>query len=440
MTSESVVLWSAKELEVIPKGVSSPAKLIDCAVQLSLRDKNQIALGFQNGAFEMTMSYVWTKAMVAMKRDLAKVGMNFLGELLGKGEFDEDTNPTTSISDSEAIMLAQQLGVVTATEAMRLRHSHEQISHFLDTDGNDIDENESMDESEATAGLKACVKNILGKQKVEVSTQFAQFRSALEKRVFDANDTEIQNLKISPYFFRKITLGILLNLSRLTKGAQLENALANLNVILPIIWPSIRDAEKWQVGTAYSVAYSEGAQTASAGLKSALLKVKGFDYVPENIRSHTFVKAAERVIEAHEGMNNFYNEPAPVRELRALGSTIPIPAFPSCTGAILCVKMGNRYGVCDAAQNDATAILKSFTKERWEYYINECFPSDARLIDKLSYEKPRAKFVLLVSEFDLGKLTLEGRARKVIEAAASMSDSRLISAIDSMRKDFYGKL
>ena len=439
MADSSMVLWSPKEIEIIPKGISAPDDIVGYAVQLSKRDKNHIAKGFQNGAFEMTMSYVWTKAMVAMKRDLAKVGMSFLGELLGKGDFDDDTNPTTSISDTEAIMLSQQLGVVTATEAMRLRHAHEQISHFLDIDGNDIDDHESMDEAEAVAGLKACVKNILGKQKVEVSTQFADFRSALERKVFKADDSEVQNLKISPYFFRKITLGILLNLARLTKGAQLENALANLNVILPIIWTNIRDAEKWQVGTAYSVAYSDGAQTASAGLKSALLKVKGFDYVPENVRSHTFIKAAEKVLEAHEGLSNFYNEPAPVRELRALGSTIPIPAFPSCTAAILCVKLGNRYGICLAAQTDATAILKSFTSERWVYFLNECLPSDSRLIDKLSYEKPRSRFIALAKEFNLDKLALEGRPKRLIEAAIAGNEAKLIIAVENIRKEFYGK-
>jgi hypothetical protein len=439
MANDTLVLWGPKEIEIIPKGVSAAPDIVGYAVQLSNKDKSQITKGFETRSYEMAMSYVWTKSMVALKRDLAKVGMSFLGELLGKGDFDEDTNPTTAISHGEAIMLAQQLGVVSATEAMRLRQAHEQISHFLDIDGNDIDEKESMEEEEAIFGLKACVKNILGKQKTEVSTQFADFRSALERKVFSAGDSEIQNLTISPYFFRKITLGILLNLARQTKGAQLENALANLNVILPLVWPSIRDAEKFQVGTAYSVAYSDGAQTASAGLKSALLKVKGFDYVPENVRSHTFVKVAEKIIEAHEALNNFYNEPAPVRELKALGSTIPIPAFPSCASAVLCVKLGNSYGVSTAAQTDANAILKSFTKERWTHYLNECLPSDPRLLDKLLYEHQRARFMELAKDYNFGELVLEGRPMRLVEAAISKNISKFNSALELIRKDFYGK-
>lgn len=439
MATETLTLWSPKEIEIIPNGISAPSEIIEYAIQLSIRDKKQIRVGFESEAYEMTMNFVWTKAMVALKRDLAKVGMSFIGELLGKGDFDDDTNPTTAISDTEAVMIAQQLGVVTATESMRLRHSYEQISHFLDIDGNDIDENESMEKAEAIFGLKACVKNILGKQKVEVSTQFANFRSALEKKVFSADDSEVQNLAISPYFFRKITLGILLNLARQTKGAQLENALANLNVILPLVWSSIRDTEKFLVGTAYSIAYSDGAQTASAGLKSALLKVNGFDYVPETVRSRTFLKVAEKIIEAHEAINNFYNEPAPVRELKALGSTIPIPAFPSCASAILCVKIGNSYGISNAAQTDANSILASFTKERWTHYLNECLPTNARLLDKLIFENQRTRFMQIAQQYNLNELVLDGRPQRLIEAAAYGNSAKFSSALELIRKDFYGK-
>ena len=66
MADSSMVLWSPKEVEIIPKGISAPEDIVGYAVQLSQRDKTHVAKGFQNGAFEMTMSYVWTKAMVGL--------------------------------------------------------------------------------------------------------------------------------------------------------------------------------------------------------------------------------------------------------------------------------------------------------------------------------------------------------------------------------------
>ena len=37
---------------------------------------------------------------------------------------------------------------------------------------------------------------------------------------------------------------------------------------------------------------------------------------------------ANDILAAHEGMNNFYNEPKPVSILYNMGSVIPTPAFP----------------------------------------------------------------------------------------------------------------
>jgi len=83
-----------------------------------------------------------------------------------------------------------------------------------------------------------------------------------------------------------------MNAARKNVGATLEHTLANINVLVPAIWHNLRDSGRWQIGHCYAEAYSDGKTTVVGGLKSALLKVKGFDYVPENLRSDTFVKAA----------------------------------------------------------------------------------------------------------------------------------------------------
>ena len=144
--------------------------------------------------------------------------------------------------------------------------------------------------------------------------------------------------------------------------------MANANLIIPKIWPNLKHPEKWQFGRAYSELFTDGQTKASSGLKKVLLKVKGFDFVPEDLRSTSFIKVANELLVAHEGMNNFYNEPAVIRTLNNMGSVIPIPAFPICMTATLCVRMGNTYGVSNAAQGYATEVLKRTTYDRWMYF------------------------------------------------------------------------
>lgn len=84
--------------------------------------------------------------------------------------------------------------------------------------------------------------------------------------------------------------------------------------------------DKYPIGFAYAEVVNDGNEKVSSVLKSLLLKVKGFDYVPENLRSNTFINAAKNVISVHYSTNNFYNEPASIRNLASLGTIIPTPA------------------------------------------------------------------------------------------------------------------
>ncbi len=440
MATTSVQLWHGGDAVALPATAKDSTSIVNFAVQLNKREKQQIVRAFSDESYEMALSFVWQKTMGALKRELASVGLKFLGELLGKSELDEGGNPVTSISDEEAIMLAEELGVITGTEALRMRHANELLRHFIDGDSNDsADEEERMEESEAITTLKACVKNVLGKNRIEVATKFAEFRNALETTVFKEMDDEIQQLLISPYFFRKITITILLQSFRDKSTAKRENSLANLNVILNLLWATLREAERWLVGRAYATAHNDGEATVAAGIKRALMKVKGFDYVPENLRSNIFIRAAEKVVQAHEGIDNFYNEPAPLRELASLGTVIPTPAFGACAGAAMYCYLGNAHGYSYAAADIAADMFSKFSSDRWTYYLSECLPGDSRMLDKLIYERPRKRFADLVVSHGLDQLNVSGRAKKLVENAATKDARKIYTALEGLRADYYGK-
>src|SRR5262249_14791977 len=145
------------------------------------------------------------------------------------------------------------------------------------------------------------------------------------------------------------------------------------------LWPKLRDPERWQVGNTYGQVYAEGLQAQTAGLKQALLKVRGFDYVPENLRSQTFIKAAEAIIRAHDGMNNFYNEESPTLNLEKLGTVIPAPAVGPCITALLCVKLGNLFGASWSASPIAERLLRKQGADRWTYYLDNVLPGETRI-------------------------------------------------------------
>jgi hypothetical protein len=434
-----LVLWEPESGKLIPRSANTPAAVSDYAVQLSNRDKQQIVGAFESGHYEMAISYLWSKTSTALKKELSVVGVQLLGEMLGRTDVDENDDVEDIITTADAIRVAEELGVVSSTDAMRLRHTNELVAHFsnLETLECDIEE---IDEAEAMASLKACIKAVLGRPKVDVAKKFVEFREALEGESLRPEDPRVEMLQDSPYFFLKLTISVLMNAAKRSHGATLEHALANINLLVPLMWERIRDIEKWQIGKTYAEAYADGEKIVVSGLKSVLLKVRGFDFVPENLRSDTFIKAADQIMIAHEGNNNFYNEALPVKNLLKLGSTIPAPALPACMSALLCVALGNYYGTAWSATPDAYRLLDSLSTERWTYYLNRVLPGDIRILNKLLYEKPRSNWFSVSRKYEFQTLDIDSKDIGIlVKATIDQEDEKIEKIVQKLRRSYLGK-
>jgi hypothetical protein len=421
MNKHSIIPWTSSAGHVVPSSARTASEIAGRAVQLRKREVSQIVGAFNSRHYEMACTFIWSKASTALKRRLSSLGSEFIGEMLQRPDIIAGSDVLSTVTDSESITLAEDLGMVTSADAMRLRHAHETINHFANYDGDfdDGEENGSgINEEEAIGCLRVCVNSILGQPRLEVAQDFAEFRRQLEEQTFKSSDEKIIDLLNSPYFFLKTTLSVLLAMLRSGGGAQLEHAVRNTNLIVPLVWNKLKKPEKWQAGQTYAELYADGKKDALNGLKSALSKVSGFDYVPENLRSATFTRAAKEVLEAHQGMNNFYNEPTPMRALAALGTTIPSPAFPVCMTATLCVWLGNQYGHSWAAQDSAMKILKGLSQDRWTYYLDEVLPRDREILMKLIHLKPAERWTELLKKIEINITTLKDqKILRIIKAS-----------------------
>lgn len=437
--TNTIAVWKEPTGTVVPRSADNALAIASVASNLSTRDQKQIVTAFQSEAYEMMAGFVLNKALSQLKRALSSLGMAFVGEMLGRADINEDSVPTVSISDFEAITLARELGLINSTDATRLTQHLELLAHFDSLNIEDA-EVEEMTKEEALSFLRTCVNAVLGRQGNIAPAEFVAFRSQLESRTFKETDAEVVTLQVAPYFFKKTTLSILLAGIKTTAGAQFEHTLGNVVVLLPLLWKTLRDAEKWSIGQAYAESVNSALLPAVVALKKALTAVRGFDYVPESLRSQTFAAAASNVISVHTAMNNFYNEPAAISALSKLGTTIPWPAFPIAMSAILAVELGNAYGTSHAALPESSALLDRLTQNQWEYYLNECLPNDELILQKLAWhDRTRARWVNLVPKYQLSALTLKAKPVTRLIDASVKQDMPAISAAARQLMDAIGR-
>ena len=432
MATQQVALWKATSDVVVTDSVTDVAMIVSAAKQLRDRERTQIKANIVAGHYEVAASFIWHKTMALLKRQLATLGQGFIAELLQRPDIDEYADLSIAISDAEALGLAKDLGMITATQAMRLAHAQEVINHFASVDSDDeLDDAEGMTPDETIGCLRVCVQGVLGQERVEVAENFVIFRGKLESETLTEISPELVRLQESPYFFIRTAVSILLSVLRAQKGAQLEHAARNASLIVPMFWAALKQPERWQIGQAYASEFASGKRESVKALHTALVSVRGFDYVPENLRSNTFTRVANSVISAHQGLNNFYNEPAPMRELANLGSSIPGPALAICITAVLCVKLGNPYGISRQAQSSADNVLIEISPDRWKYYLEGRLEFDRLILPKLTSDGPLSRWMEIVGNIALDPQTITCKPARDLTTATKNKQPNRVKAIAS---------
>lgn len=378
--SNKVILWQNPEKTEMPTDLEKISDVISFANEknLPVKQQSQILKSFEQKSYDMSAEFAWKKAIIKLRRSLEKLGVSFIAELMGRSDIDEFTPIDEFLTDRKAIELAEQLGIIGKTGALMLKQHYELISHFLSGDAD-----EEISRKEAFNIIYDCVLYILSDQNEDVALAFSDFRERLLSEPITLQDDDVRQLLIAPLFYIRTVCIILLNSIKKDKGVRQEHALANLNTLIKEMWKGLAESDKYNIGITYSTVLAQGDNIASKGLKQALMKVSGFDYVPEATRSTTFRDVAKKVIDTHYAFNNFYNEPSAVRSLAKLGSIIPAPAFQDCIDAYLCVYLGNNYGCSNEAYPIAEKELLKVSKDRWHYFFKNIIHQDHYALDHI---------------------------------------------------------
>lgn len=409
-----VALWRGPTGLKIPTTASSAEAIVPYAATLKPAEQQKVIKAVQSGFHAMGAEYVWRRSMTLLRSTMSNLGNEFIAEMTKREDVATASSLEQYLTDYETIRLAEALGVVNPTGAMRLRHASEILTHFAEGKADD----DELPALEAVGIIRTCVQYALGEEDIGVAVDFFTFRNRLLSESLTSADGQVEQFVNQPPFFLSTALRVLLAAIRRDTGARQQHALGNFAVLLPLIWPRLPEAERWSVGELYAEASAAGQTAVILDLKRTLQKVRGFDYVPESLRSTTFKRAAQAVITTHFSYNNFHHEEAVVQQLASLGTVIPKPAVADCIRAYLCVYLGNKWGISFSAAPTAAAELGNVPATYWEYYFTDVFKDDDIVLEKLIDDAPRSRFMSLVAKLTIpAAATYPKDVAKLVEAA-----------------------
>lgn len=427
--NNTLSLYSAPSVIEINTSNSEVPAMMAYNKQLKKKDANKFLVAVDNGLYDMAAEYIWSRTINILKKEIMQLGSDFVCEMLDRPNSDLD-----SISEYEIITLSADLGFINKTAKMEFIQYSETIQHFMSEDTE-----EEYPYTKLVDMVRSCIQHVLSIEFQEYDgTSFAAFRERLKSEIINKEHPMYDVLLASPYFYKKtITKTLLIFAKTLKDGAERENIFANIGYIVSAVWADLSSDDRWSVGRAYAQANNDADNNLSKSLKSILIKVKGFDYVPENLRSNSYIKVAKDLLSAHFGINNFYNEPSYAKLLYNMGTSIPVPALGTCITAILACKIGNAYGFSWDAQPDLDKLLDNIIPERWVYYFDKVFPTDQVILYKLCNPGLAQRFLTeVVEKYKLSSLDYKnGSIKKMF-----YHNTDSVYSINKVCKELYNKL
>jgi len=85
-------------------------------------------------------------------------------------------------------------------------------------------------------------------------------------------------------------------------------------------------------------------------------------------------------------------------------------------------------------------VLQKLSADRWAYYLNNVFPSDSRILNKLADQKPRANWITIANKFCFGEIEIRSKIVKMlIKASSERNDNKVSKLSNKLLKEYYGK-
>ena len=393
-------------------------------IKLSIRDDYQndpvldkAKAANEAGLNDAAINYIWNLAMYDLRRKIVTYGIEYFASAINWGGSQlrtiEDLN---EVKDYEVINGAYTLGILLPEAHFHLQHCRE-IRNKFSTAHYPMGE---IDGIELLNFVKNCVKYVLTFDLPVPGLQIKDLISKLSAEKVEANDKTTLLIEGQAGKIREAIMHSFF--SSFIKQDCDATLKSNIKVIAPEIWKTLDDEFRSNVAVRYVSLKDVKSDDEIHEAEEFLKLVGGIKYIPEDNRAIIFNRVAQQFLDAHNGWNNFYNEPTYAKALHALDKEVPMEALRTYVLSVVSSFVGNGYGVSNAAQPFNIKMLESLSQAGVDM-VFKLFANDLDLMGTMTYTNPAKRMNLLMEILKEKTISAE---HEVIFKFYIGSDSRAI--------------
>ncbi len=316
----------------------------------------RMCVAVSTGLFDGAMNYAWNAAILQLRTKVRNFGLPIVAQIL-QSDFEE--KHLLEEQDSRLLELCLKLNLVNEDgyffldQCREVRNSFSAAHPTLGT----------VNDREFTIFLNRCVRYALADASSPKGVDIGAFISAIKGTRFNTNQHSVwvQRLTDTHEAQRQMLVGMVHGIycDPNTSEPSRLNALDICNALKDIFTAALR-SDLVNKHSEYAAKGDEQRHTASVQFfeKLGLLTL-----LNESEQHAVFYRAVERLWNAHNGMNNFYNEPPFAERLLEISrqGAVPETVQEQFVQVVVCCNIGNGYGVSRAATPNYEQIIRSFS-------------------------------------------------------------------------------
>jgi hypothetical protein len=316
------------------------------------------------GLFDAALNYVWNEVVLNLRKKACIYGIDlFFDAAVGGKTRDlyKDENDLNGLKDSVLLDTCRKLELVSDVVYRKLDHILTMRNEVAASHPNV----ESIGGFELLGWLQTCVKDVLQDRPSDSAIRIRSLVDNLKARRDVVDDPtltrffgELKNLSL-PHVHN-----LLITLFGIFVSPETDQILRkNVARLAPAVWQHGEDRVKYRIGTMID-GYRTNLQQVKLEQGIEFLKIVGgrmFESLPA--RTIALENLSDRLDDAHDGWDNYYNEPPIMREILSyFRSSVDIPkeTMPKLTRVILRCRLGRGLSYRDGVSPSGVPLYDKF--------------------------------------------------------------------------------
>ncbi|MGP2926059.1 hypothetical protein ACTVKR_18910 [Serratia bockelmannii] len=308
------------------------------------------------GLFDGAMNYSWNAAVLQLRQKIRNFGLAIVAQIQ-QNDFEE--KHLVELQDSRLLDLCLKLNIINEDGFFFLDQCREVRNNFSaahPTMG-------TVNDREFTTFLNRCVRYALADSSSPRGVDISAFISAIKGQRFNDHQCQIwvQRLTETHDAQRQILVNMIHGIY--CDPVTAEQSRLNSIDICTRLSNAFTSTIKSALINNHSDYIAKGLEEKHTASLQFFEKLGLLGLLNESEQHVVFSRAIERLWNVHNSMNNFYNEPPFAERLLevTLQGAVPETIQDSFVQTVVCCRVGNGYGISNAAVNYYNEIIRSFS-------------------------------------------------------------------------------